>query len=84
MFPKIQEQNKVQKELKKFEQKIQKIQNVHVRNTAIDLLKDLKNEYTIIDNSFNGLNGPVTPLTARESVVNSIDIRRRLTNLLKT
>jgi hypothetical protein len=84
MFPKLKENNKVKKELAKFEKEIKSIQNIHVRNNATNLLKDLKNEYEIIDNSFEGTNGPVTPGIARESVINTIELRRKLTNLLKT
>lgn len=83
MLPKLQENSKLKKELKKFERHISKIQNIHARNSAESLLQDLKNEYLIIDESYSGTNGPVTPITARESVMKSIDLRRKLSSLLK-
>ena len=34
MFPKLQENNKVRKELKKFDEAIKQIKNIHVKNSA--------------------------------------------------
>lgn len=83
MFPKLQENNKVQKELKKFDEAIKQIKNIHVKNSAANLLQELKNEYEIIDGSFLGTNGPVTPGVARESVMKTMDLRSKLNSLLK-
>lgn len=83
MFPKLQENNKVRKELKKFDEAIKQIKNIHVKNSAANLLQELKNEYQIIDECFSGTNGPVSPGVARESAIKSMDLRSKLSKLLK-
>lgn len=83
MFPKLQDNKKLKKELASFEKGIKEISNLHVRNHANKLLIELRNEYELIDNSFTGTNGPVTPGVARESAIKSMDIRAKLHSLLK-
>lgn len=82
MFPKLRD-NKKLKELASFEKGIKEISNIHVKNHASKLLVELRNEYELIDNSFTGTNGPVTPGVARESAIKSMDIRAKLKSLLK-
>lgn len=81
MLPKISKHKELLKEINEYTQMISKITNPRLKKEVNETLKKLKKEYEIIDASFTGDSGKVSPNIARESAMKTIDYRKYLSTV---
>lgn len=84
MLPKMTELPRVKKELKTFQESINRIGNKQIKQRAQSLLDTLILELSLIDNGHAAeWDGNISPEDLRDNVVKSIELRRELKNLFR-
>ena len=84
MSYKLKKNHKIMEDYYKFKSAVEKIQNLKVKKQYEILLKDFLNQIKIIDEGHSTYNnGFIDPRNNRENVIRLVDLRRKLTSLLK-
>lgn len=84
MLAKLKNSERFQREFNQYKKEIDSISNTDLKEKAISLLNKLKEQCILIDEGHNSRNnGYIDPRSLRDNIVNQVNVRKELNQLLK-